>query len=94
MAALSENPTSVRVRNLEPWVIQTHYHLAQNEGISLEAYLRILLQTQALKAQHEMADDLDQVRADLADQFGTDFPNGADLVRAVRAETAPHEADA
>ena len=87
MAALSEQPTSVRVRKLEPWIITTHTRLAENEGISLEAYLRALLKNQALQAQKDMASDLRQVRAEIAEQFGTNFPSSVDLIRAVREES-------
>lgn len=93
MAAISENSTSVRVRKLEPWVIQTHYKLAQNEGISLEAYLRTLLEKQALQAQYDMADELDIVRAEIIEEYGTNFSDSVEVVRAVREKAIQEEVD-
>lgn len=87
MPAINEQTDNVRIRKLEPWIVTTHARLAENGGVSLEEHLRELLRKQALRAQHEMADDLQQLRTELAEQFGSNFPNSVELVRAVRDES-------
>lgn len=87
MAALSENPSSVRVRQLEPWVITTHARIAKNSGKSLEQYLRDMLTRQALQTQIDFADEMDQYRAEIKEKFGTNFPSAESLIRAVREES-------
>ena len=86
MAAVTENPSSVRVRKLDPWVIKTHARIAEDAGRSLEEYLRVMLTEQALQAQHDFADQMEQRRAEIEKEFGTDFPSGESLIQAVREE--------
>lgn len=87
MAAVREEPTSVRVRKLEPWIIESHTQLAKNEGISLEEHLRGVLAQHILQAQRDFADEMRTHRAEVAAKFGTDFPKSEDLIRAVREDS-------
>ena len=87
MPAITEQTDNVRIRKLEPWIVTTHVRLAENEGVSLEEHLRELLRKQALRAQHEMADDLQQLRSELSEQLSSNFPSSVELVRAVRDES-------
>ena len=84
MAAISEQATSVRVRKLEPWIVTTHARLAENEGVSLEEHLRKVLRKEALRPQEEFALEMQKRRAEIAEEFGTNFPSSVDLIRAVR----------
>ena len=86
MVALSENPSSVSVRKLDPWVIKTHARIAEGAGKSLEEYLRGMLTEQALQAQHDFADRMEQRRSVIEKEFGKDFPKGEDLISDVREE--------
>ena len=87
MASLSQNFSSVRVRKLEPWVIQTHTDMAVNAHISLEEHLRQVLTQQALQAQEDFADEIDQHRADIKKKYGDKLPSAETLIRAVREES-------
>lgn len=87
MAALSENPSSVRVRKLDPWVIKTHAQLSKNAGISLEEHLRRVLTEKALQNQEEFADEIEQHRAAIEQKFGNEFPSAESLIRDVREES-------
>lgn len=87
MPAAEQNTNNVRIRKIEPWIVTTHAQLAEHEGISLEAHLREVLRKQALQAQKDFADVLEQRRADIAAKFGTNFTNSVELIRAVRDES-------
>ena len=87
MEATKENPSSVRVRKLEPWVITTHTRIAQNLEKSLEQHLRDVLTQHALKAQEDFAKEMRKHRTEIAEKFGTNFPKSEDLIRAVREES-------
>lgn len=87
MTALSENPSNLRVRKLEPWVINTHARLAENASKSLEQYLRDVLTQKALQAQVDFADEMDKYRAEIAEKFGNNFSDSAELIHAVREES-------
>lgn len=87
MGASIENPSSIRVRKLESWVIKTHTQIACNVGMSLEEYLRQMLEQQALRAQEEFAEKMQQRRDEIAAKFGTDFPKSDTLIQAVREDS-------
>jgi hypothetical protein len=87
MEALHNQPSSVRIRKLEPWIVTTHSRIAQEAGLALEEHLRRLLKEQALRAQIEFADEMTTVRAEIAAQFPANFPKSEDLIRAVRDES-------
>ena len=87
MPAISENTTNLRIRKLEPWVIQTHNQIAGNIGLSLEEHLRKVLTQGALQAQEDFADEIDQYRADIKKKYGDKLPKAESLIRAVREES-------
>jgi plasmid stability protein len=86
MDTKSSEFSSIRVRNLPSWVVQTHALRAQHEGDSLEGYLRKLLTDSALAAQHEFAALMQDRRSRIARQWGSRFPDSASLMRSVRDE--------
>lgn len=87
MAASTENSSGLRVRKLDPWVIQTHKRIAQGAGTSLEDYLRNLLTQQALQAQHDFADAMEQHLAAMQAEGAMDFPSSESLIQAVREDS-------
>jgi hypothetical protein len=87
MVALIETPSSLRVRKLDPWVIQTHKRIAQGASTSLEDYLRNLLTQQALQAQHDFADVMEQHLAAMQAEGAIDFPSSESLIQAVREDS-------
>ena len=87
MAAVTENPSSVRVRKLDPWVIKTHTELSKNAGLSLEEHLRRVLTETALQNQKAFADEIEQHRTAIEEKFGKEFPSAESLIRDVREES-------
>lgn len=88
MTSILDSSTSVRVRKLDQWVVHAHTKLAENEGLSLEGYLRKLLKEQALVARHKMADELEEMQAELISKYPEGhFPNSVDLIRSIRDES-------
>ncbi len=87
MPSISETNDNVRIRKLEPWIVATHNRLAETEGISLEEHLRSVLKNQALSSQEKFALRMRQRRAEIAEEFGTDFIDSVELIRAVREDS-------
>ena len=82
------NPGSIKVRNLEPWVMPALSRQAQEAGYkTLEGFVRQLLQSQALRPQNEIAEDIRRNLAEMQRKYGQ-FPDGFtdQLIRDVRDE--------
>lgn len=77
--------TDVRVRNLEPWVVDSLRTRARANGHSLEGELRELLRREALRPKEELADEFRRMRDELKGKHGT-FTDSAAVIREMRDE--------
>jgi len=72
--------TEVRIRNVEPWVVDEIRRHACAKGQSLEGALRELLQEEAMRPKLERANKLRALREVLRKKYGT-FSDSATLIR-------------
>ncbi|KAB8333627.1 hypothetical protein SD80_012600 [Scytonema tolypothrichoides VB-61278] len=82
------NPGTIKVRNLEPWVIPCLHQQAQASGFkTLEGFVRQLLLSQALKPQQDFVQKIRQHLAETEQKHGL-LPEGFTdkLIREVRDE--------
>ena len=77
----------LRIRKLPPWVVQTLKKIAQAADESLEEYLRTVIVELALKPQHDFAQSLKEIRAEIKDDFHANCPSSTDLIRSIREES-------
>ncbi|MCI0459642.1 MAG: hypothetical protein L0Z62_22050 [Gemmataceae bacterium] len=75
----------VRVRNLEPWVVEFLRDQARHAGCSLEGFLRQHLREEAMRTRKEWADRLRGRRDELFQKYGL-FSDSAELIRQEREE--------
>ncbi len=73
----------INVRNLDDWIVAAFRELAQQHGRSLEAEVRDILRTEALRTRKEIADELRQLREQMAEQYGPLHDSTA-VIRAMR----------
>jgi plasmid stability protein len=72
--------TDVRIRNVDPWVLESLRIRARENGNSLEGELRELLRQEARRPKRELSEELHRMRGELRDKYGT-FSDSAALVR-------------
>jgi antitoxin FitA len=72
--------TDVRIRNVDPWVLESLRLRARENGNSLEAELREMLCKEAMRPKQELAEELRRMRAELREKYGT-FSDSAALIR-------------
>jgi plasmid stability protein len=72
--------TEVRIRDVDPWIVESFRLRAKSHGNSLEAELRELLRQEAMRPKQELADELRQMRSELREKYGT-FSDSAILIR-------------
>jgi plasmid stability protein len=72
--------TEVRIRDVDPWIVESLRLRARSHGKSLEGELRELLRQEAMRPKQELADELRQMRGELRAKYGT-FSDSAILIR-------------
>ncbi len=72
--------TDVRIRNLDPWVVEWHRHQAKLDGRSLENELRQVLTEAALAKKHAIADEMRAGLEELRSKYGM-FSDSATVIR-------------
>jgi plasmid stability protein len=77
--------TDVRVRNVDPWVVESLRTRARANGKSLEGELRELLRREALRPKEELADEFRRMRDELKEKHGA-FSDSATVIREMRDE--------
>ena len=77
--------SEIRVRNLEPWVVEFLRDQAQHAGCSLEGYLRERLRDEAMRTRRAWAERLRARREELLQKYGL-FSDSAELIRQDRDE--------
>jgi hypothetical protein len=77
--------SEIRVRNLEPWVVEMLRDQAQRAGCSLEGFLRERLREEAMRKRLEWAEKLRVRREELFQKYGL-FSDSAELIRQDRDE--------
>jgi plasmid stability protein len=77
--------SEVRVRNLEPWVVEMLRDQAQRAGRSLEGYLRDRLREEALRKRLEWAAKLKARQDEFHQRYGL-LSDSAELIRQDRDE--------
>jgi hypothetical protein len=77
--------SEIRVRNLEPWVVEMLRDQAQRAGCSLEGFLRERLREEAMRKRLEWAEKLRARREELFQKYGL-FSDSAELIRQDRDE--------
>ncbi len=75
----------VRVRNLEPWVVEFLRDQARHSGRSLESYLRQHLREEAMRNRLAFADTLEARQAEFRAKFGV-LSDSSELIRQDREE--------
>jgi hypothetical protein len=77
--------SEVRVRNLEPRVVEMLREQAQRAGCSLEAYLRERLRDEAMRPRREWAAKLKTRQDEFRQKYGV-LSDSAELIRQDRDE--------
>ena len=77
--------TDVRVRNVDPWVVDSLRTRARANGKSLEGELRELLRREALRPKEQLAAEFRGLRDELRAKQGT-FSDSAAIIREMRDE--------
>jgi hypothetical protein len=77
--------SEVRVRNLEPWVVEMLRDQAQRAGCSLEGYLRERLRDEAMRKRREWAARLKARQDEFREKYGA-LSDSAELIRQDRDE--------
>jgi plasmid stability protein len=72
--------TEVRVRKVDPWIVESLRLRAKANGNSLEAELRELLREEALRPKRELRNELHRMRDTLSQKYGG-FSDSATLIR-------------
>ena len=76
---------AVKIRRLPDWVLDAHRARAEQEGVSLEEELRVVLTEAALKPKLEFAAKAAELTASLKAKYGT-FSDSTELIREDREE--------
>jgi hypothetical protein len=77
--------SEVRVRNLEPWVVEFLRDQAQHAGTNHEAYLRERLREEAMRKRREWAERLKAHQDQFRQKYGV-LSDSAALIREDRDE--------
>jgi hypothetical protein len=77
--------SEVRVRNLEPWVVEFLRDQARHAGCSLEGYLRGRLRQEAMRKRLEWAARLKARQEEFRQKYGV-LSDSAELIRQDREE--------
>lgn len=77
--------SEVRIRNVDPWVVESLKLRARAHGNSLEGELRDLLRQEAMRPKEELADELRRMRDELRAKYGI-FSDSAAVIREMRDE--------
>lgn len=72
--------TDVRIRNVDPWVVESLRLRVREKGNSLEGELREMLRQEAMRPKRELAEELHRMRGELREKYGT-FSDSAALIR-------------
>jgi plasmid stability protein len=72
--------TDVRIRNVDPWILDSLRLRARENGNSLEGELRTLLRTEAMRPKLELAEELHHMRGELREKYGT-FSDSTAIIR-------------
>jgi antitoxin FitA len=72
--------TDVRIRNVDPWVLESLKLRAKGNGNSLEGELREILRHEAMRPKQALAEELRRMRGELREKYGT-FSDSAVLIR-------------
>jgi antitoxin FitA len=72
--------TDVRIRNVDPWVVESLRLRAREHGNSLEGELREMLRQEAMRPKRELAEEMNRMRGELRQKYGT-FSDSAALIR-------------
>ncbi|MBW4473974.1 MAG: hypothetical protein KME45_26910 [Stenomitos rutilans HA7619-LM2] len=73
----------IRVRNLPNWLVNWYKDSAEQQGKTLEGYMRQMLRESPLIEQANFADELKQGLAELAAKYPT-MPDSTPLIRELR----------
>jgi hypothetical protein len=77
--------SEIRVRNLEPWVVEMLRDQAQHAGCSLEGFLRERLREEAMRKRLEWAARLKARQDEFRRKYGV-LSDSAELIRQDRDE--------
>ncbi len=72
--------TELRIRNVDPWIVESLRLRARANGKSLEGELRELLRQEAMRPKEELGEELRRMRGELREKYGT-FSDSAALIR-------------
>jgi antitoxin FitA len=72
--------TELRIRNVDPWIVESLRLRARANGKSLEGELRELLRLEAMRPKERMAEEMRLMREELREKYGT-FSDSAALIR-------------
>jgi antitoxin FitA len=72
--------TELRIRNVDPWIVESLRLRARANGKSLEGELRELLRQEAMRPKEKLAEELRRMREELREKYGT-FSDSAALIR-------------
>lgn len=61
--------TDLRIRNIEPWVIESIRALAKAHGRTMEAELRATLEEAVSRSKQELLNELQGLQKDLTDKY-------------------------
>jgi plasmid stability protein len=75
----------IRVRNLPDWLVEWYKDSAEQQGKTLEGYMRQMLQDSALSKQAAFAIQLQEGLDRLAQKYDV-MPDSTPLIRAMRDE--------
>ncbi len=77
--------SEIRVRNLEPWVVEFLRDQARHAGHSLEGFLRERLREEAMRKRREWAERLKARQDEFRQKYGV-LSDSAPLIRQDREE--------
>jgi plasmid stability protein len=75
----------IRVRNLPDWLVEWYKDSAEQQGKTLEGYMRQMLQDSALSQQASFVAQLQEGLDQLAQKYDV-MPDSTSLIRAMRDE--------
>jgi plasmid stability protein len=75
----------IRVRNLPDWLVEWYKDSAEQQGTTLEGYMRQMLHQSALSQQSAFAAELQQGLDHLAQKYPV-MPDSTSLIREMRDE--------
>lgn len=76
---------AVKIRKLDPWILEAHRAKAEAEGISLEEELRRVVTEAALRPRNEFVAKAAKLHAELKAKYG-EMSDSTEIIREEREE--------